>query len=369
MNSETITITSATGNFASADAANGISVTASYTINSQNYILTNPVITGNITAAPLTIVGTLVTKTYDATTSVSNSNISTGTLSGIINNQDVTVSAPATPAFTITSSDAGTYSITGSGFTLGGSANLSNYSLTQPTIAATITQASLSAPGATILNKYYDATTTAVVHVAASPLYGILNADDVSLDSSGASASFSSSNAGTYSSLPITGFTLTGTKSANYTLASTTAKATILPAIITISGLGVKNKYYDGTLNADITQNNVTLNNIQNSENVTLNTSSAVVSFPNQNASGTPYSLTFSGLALSGTANLSNYTLYQPTVSAVISPLNVTNTLTVGGLAITNKNYDGTTNAVVTERTVSTKTPPQEHRRSNRDGR
>src|SRR6185369_7231141 len=74
---------------------------------------------------------------------------------------------------------------------------------------------------------------------------------------------------------------------------------------------------------------------------VTLNTSSAVGAFADENV-GTAKTVTVSGLSLNG-ADAANYTLTQPATTASIT----THGLTVTGLTANNKVYDGTNAATL----------------------
>ncbi len=129
-----------TATFATSGVASGIAVTvAGYTLTGSaeaNYTLTQPTgLTANITQAPLTISGAAVTtRPYDTTTAA----VITGTLSGVIGMDDVTLNGTGTFA----DPNAGTGIPVTSTSTLAGAA-AGNYSLTQPTgLTGEITKAS-----------------------------------------------------------------------------------------------------------------------------------------------------------------------------------------------------------------------------------
>ena len=127
------------GTFAQATIGNGISVTTSpMTLSgtkASNYSLTQPTLTGNITAKALTIASAAArNKVYDGT----NVAVITGTLTGIVSPDAVTYSGTGTFA----SVNAGTGIAVASTCTLAG-AKAGNYTLTQPTgLTANITQIS-----------------------------------------------------------------------------------------------------------------------------------------------------------------------------------------------------------------------------------
>src|SRR5205807_9061089 len=88
------------------------------------------------------------------------------------------------------------------------------------TVALSVQQTSLTA-SITAPNKTYDGTTAATFTCSLS---GVVGADDVSC--TGGIAVFASAAVGTGTAVTATGLQLTGTKAANYTLASTTATTT-----------------------------------------------------------------------------------------------------------------------------------------------
>ncbi|MEQ6122572.1 YDG domain-containing protein, partial [Pseudotenacibaculum sp. MALMAid0570] len=108
--------------FASANVGTGITInTSGYTISgtdSGNYTLTQPTLSGDITAATLTVVGlTGDNKVYDGTTAGSASG--TATLSGVIGADDVVLGG--SPVFTFASANVGTgITINTSGYTISG---------------------------------------------------------------------------------------------------------------------------------------------------------------------------------------------------------------------------------------------------------
>jgi filamentous hemagglutinin family protein len=139
--SDSVTLTQ-TGVFASANVGTGILVTASDTLSgaaASNYTFTQPTdLTGNITPAPLTIVGTSVaSKVYDGTTTAT---LTGGRLLGLVGTDPVGF----TQAGSFASSNAGNGIAVNASDTLSG-AGASNYVLTQPTgLTANITPATLT---------------------------------------------------------------------------------------------------------------------------------------------------------------------------------------------------------------------------------
>lgn len=119
---------------------------------------------------------------------------------------------------------------------------------------------------------------------------------------------------------------------------------TITPKPVTIIGISADNKVYDGTVNATITGTSAISGLVVGDENdVTVVTANAKATFADADA-GTAKKVNFSGYALTG-AKAGNYTLAQPaSVTANISPKE----LTITDVMVADKAYDGTTTATVT---------------------
>src|SRR5439155_16359040 len=107
--------------------------------------------------------------------------------------------------------------VTVSGLALSG-ADAGNYSLTQPVTTANITTKALTVSGITANNKVYDGTTNATLNVASAALVGVASGDVVTLNTGSAAGVFANANVGTAKSVTISGWTLSGTNAANYTL-------------------------------------------------------------------------------------------------------------------------------------------------------
>ena len=80
----------------------------------------------------------------------------------------------------------------------------------------------------------------------------MLSGDSVTLSGIGL-GSFTDKNVGNNKNVIVSGYTLTGTDALNYTLLQpTNLKANITPAVLTINGISVADKTYDGLSNATI---------------------------------------------------------------------------------------------------------------------
>ena len=359
--------TATSGTFASANAsttAQGVTVVDSISGSAAgNYTLVQPSLTGVISAAPLTVSGvTVATKTYDGTSAASLSGTATlvaatgNTISGGIYASDVgNVSlSTALTSGTFAGSSASTHAqaVTVSD-TLTGSA-AGNYVFVAPTtLTGIINPAPLVVSGTSVASKTYDGTVTASLSggtLAAGAgntitgNNGVYGSDVVTLTQSG---TFSSANANASAQSVTAADSLSGSAASNYVLTQPTGlSAVISPASLTVTGSTVVAKYYNGSTVATVTGgilaagtgNNIGGNGVLSADinGVTLTTASTGT-FASANASTSPQNVTVAdSLVLAGSA-IGNYVLVQPTLTGMINPA----PLTVSGLSVANKTYNG----------------------------
>ncbi|NOU16769.1 MAG: T9SS type A sorting domain-containing protein [Bacteroidales bacterium] len=308
---DVILATATTGTFAISNIGVGINVTPSMTITGTaigNYTLTQPTLLANITAKVLTVTGaTAQNKVYDGNTSAT---IVGGTLSGIVNLEDVILATATTGTFATSNVGVGinvTPFMTITGTAIG------NYTLTQPTLSASITAKILTVTGTTAQNKVYDGNTSATI--VGGTLSGIVGSEDVSL-AIATTGTFSSPNVGVGIGIA-SSMTITGTAIGNYALIQPTLLANITAKALTITGANAQNKVYDGNTNATIVGG--TLSGIVGLEDVILATATTG-SFASSNA-GVGINV-IPSMTITGTA-IGNYTLTQPTLTANITPLSI----------------------------------------------
>jgi filamentous hemagglutinin family protein len=323
------------GTFASKNVGNGVAATAVLTGDQAlNYTATG--LTGysaNITPLSLSITNQVAAnKVYDSTTTAS---LSGGTLSGVYSGDSVSL----TQAGDFSSKNVGTsISIVASNSLSGTDA--SNYSITQPTsLTANITKATLSVSGLTAVDKVYDSTRAAII--TGTPSVTALGSDVVSLQGS-AVGSFIDQNVGSNKAVSVSGLSLTSTDSTanNYTLnGSPILTASITPRHLTVTGSSVTNKVYDATTAATLTGG--TLVGLQGSDTFTLTQAGT---FDNKNV-GTLKNVTpIDSISSTNGSLTSNYNLIQPTgLQGSITPA----TLSVTGLTVSDKFYDGTNTAYI----------------------
>ena len=342
---------SASGNFASKNVGNSITVTVSgLTLNNNgagDYTLTQPTTTADISAELITITAANQNQTYGfggTSGALGTSFNNTGT----IYNSDITGVTLSTNATSSTSNNynAGTWTITPSSASGSG---VANYSITYTPNSGTlnIAQKALTDSGFAVNGKTYNASTTASISSNGSLTNGgttsgdgkYLTNDVVSI-ASGGSAGFGLANAGTETA---TGsLTLQGTDAADYTLTAPTASATIAQEAITITAANQNQTYgFGGTSGALGTGFNNT-GTIYNSDitGVTLSTNATSSTSNNYNA-GT-WTITPSSASGSGVAN------YSITYTPNSGTLNIAQkALTDSGFAVNGKTYNASTTASI----------------------
>lgn len=318
-----------TGQFASVDVANGITVETFYDFtgaDAGNYELTQPgSLTGNIIPAELTLSGAGANdKIYDGNDAA----VITGTLTGVVSG-DV-VSYTATGTFASAGVNTG-IAVTPTAMLEG--ADAGNYYLTQPTgLTADITVKNLTVT-ATAQNKPYDGNNTAQIDVTA--VNGVIEGDDVTVAGGGTFAS-----AGVANSIQVTAaLSLTGDDASNYSLTQPTGLAANITAMnltVDVTNAVVADKVYDRTTTGAVITG-VVITGVAESEEVQVVSgtfTSANADFENNIV--TP--------VLSG-AHAGNYTFTQVgTLTGQITPKEVT----VTGMTAGNKQYDGTNAATLT---------------------
>jgi len=300
--------------FPSKVVGTGLAITVTgYTLtgaNAANYTLTQPTgLTADITAKTLTVSSAAASnKVYDAT----NAATITGTLAGIVGSDVVTLSGTGT----FPSKNVGTGLAVTSTCTLGG-ADAGNYVLTQPTgLTANITVKTLTISGVSASNKVYDGTTSGSISGSAS-LVGVLGTDVVVLGGAGI-VTFASKNVGTGIAVTVTGYSISGTDAANYTLtqpsgltANITAAALVIQAIGPTKVTGNTSPVVTGS-----TTNFIYFGTV-NSETVT-----SVTLTPNPTASqssGSTYTVTPSAAAGAGGFVAGNYSITYTAYNGVCS--------------------------------------------------
>ena len=335
--------TGASGSFANRNAGTGKAVTASgFTItgtDAANYTLVQPTgLSADITPALLSITTSNVTKTYDGGLSAAGTAmLASGTLFG-----SDTLSG-GTFAFTNKNAGTGNKTVTVAGVTVSDGNSGANYTVSYvASTTSTISKATISAiTGITASDKTYDGTTIATLDVSGAGFTGKIGSDILTVTTS--TGAFADKNAGNSKSVTITGLTLGGADAGNYTLASTTGSTTAnvsKATISSISGITASNKTYDGSTSATLDSTGATFSGKIGSDVLTVSTASGTFSTKD---AGTGRTVNITGLTLGGT-DAGNYTLANPSAATTADIEKAE--LSVSGLTVQSKTYDGTDTAL-----------------------
>ncbi|MGK5010761.1 YDG domain-containing protein, partial [Janthinobacterium sp. MDB2-8] len=228
----------------------------------------------------------------------------------------------------------GTYGLSASGLYAAGQGG---YAITYVDGSLSITARQVSIGGVTA-GKVYDGTTNAVL--SGGSLTNAIDADLANLSISALTGSYASKNAGSNVAINATA-TLSGSASANYTLAPLTGiTGNITPKALTLSGVAPSAKVYDGNTKASLTGG--TLDGLVGGE--TMSVSGLTGAFADKNA-GTGKAVIVTGTTLvEGTGLASNYSLNAPTgVTGDITP----KALTITGVSASDRVYNGGVNATL----------------------
>jgi hypothetical protein len=344
---ETVTATGAASDYASQHVGNGKATTVSYTLAdgtngglAANYSLADDAATGDVTPKTLTITApSLATRGFDGTTNPGTLTI--GTLSGFVGVETVTATGSAA---NYSSANIGTYSsvityLLADG-TNGGLAT--NYALANGSANGTISGISVTITGVTADNKVYDGTTAATLTGTAT-MNGILPADlgNVTLGGGG-SATFSDKNVANGKTVTVANYTLSGSAAGNYTITQPAAlTANITPKALTITPASIASKVYNGTATVG-TITVGTISGFVGTETVTA--SAAGTDYSTANAGG-PYNSNITYTLADGTNGglAINYSLAGEVATGSITP----KPLTITGISINNKLFDGNTSATI----------------------
>ena len=176
-----------------------------------------------------------------------------------------------------------------------------NYYLSVPTFVvenARITPKEVTIGGATVApSKEYDGTTNADITSTSTDytVVGAVTGDKVSVDATSPKASYESKDVDTNKTVTFSGFSLTGDDAKNYKLtAQPTATAEITRRALTVTGITVADKTYDGTTTATV--KNVVYGNVVSGDQVYAK---ITASFADANA-GENKSVTFNVDGLAG---------------------------------------------------------------------
>ena len=343
--------TTATGNFAGKDAsatAQTVSLAATTSAGANtslsNYTVTEQASTSaRITPKAVTVSGITATdKAYDGSTTAT-VNTAGAVYTGLVTGEAMNTTATGSFASKDASATAQTVTLAAS-TTAGANTSLSNYTVTeQASTTAKIDKKAVTVSGITAADKAYDGSTTATVNTASAVYAGLVSGEALSTTATG---SFASKNASaTVQNVSLAATTTAGanTSLANYTVAeqaSTTARIT--PKAVTVSGITAADKAYDGSTTATVNTAGAVFTGLVTGEALST---TATGNFAGKDASATAQTVSLAATTSAGAnTSLSNYTVTeQASTTAKITPKAVT----VSGLTVADKAYDGSTAVAV----------------------
>lgn len=262
----------------------------------------------------LTITGiAAVGRAYDGTTKASVSG--TPGYAGLVGADEAAFAVvKGSPVATFADANAGADKpVTVTGYT----APSTNYTVVDPTLAATITKRIASVTGAkAAATRIYDASTA--VSVSGGSLSNIVAGDTVTLSAAGAAGTVASPNVGTNLPVTVTGYEISGASVANYELAQPAGLTTAITVrAVTIAGATAVDRTYDRTAIVAIDTSAASLVNVVPGDAVTI--AGAPTGTMASIGIGTAKPVTVTGVALGGAA-AANYSVSQPTgLSATIT--------------------------------------------------
>ncbi|RQO76417.1 hypothetical protein DBR40_10935, partial [Pedobacter sp. KBW01] len=339
-----VTVNGGTATFNNENVGTGKSVNASGLVlagaKGGNYnITTVNATTANITAKNISGNFTADSKVYDGNTTAT---VLTRTLTGVLVADIADVNLTGGTASFATASVGTGKTVTAAGMTITGT-RAGNYNLTGvATTTANITGLAITG-NITADNKVYNGNNIATI--SGRTLTGVLAADVADVTLTGGIATFADANKGIGKMVTATGLTLTGAKSANYTLASVGTTTADITAKDIAGNFTAGNKVYDGNTTANILTRTLTGVLAGDVADVTLTGGTA--NFANANI-GTGKTVTATGMNLSGT-KAGNYNL----TGVATATANITGLTITGNFTADNKVYDGNTNATVLTRTLT----------------
>ena len=183
-----------------------------------------------------------------------------------------------------------------------------------------IARKNLTITGAAANDRSYDSTTsaTALVDLSGASLSGVVAGDTVTIDPAALGATFATKSIGTNKPLTVTGIALAGAQAGRYTVSQPSyLSADVTPISVTVGGITVPTRAYDGTTVATLDVSGHRFSGIIGSDVVRLDSGSYSAVYSGAGAQAGRV-VTVSGLALSGD-DAGNYVLVQPVLTGDIA--------------------------------------------------
>jgi sRNA-binding regulator protein Hfq len=211
---------------------------------------------------------------------------------------------------------------------------------TSGVLSQQISQAGLTVTGITASDKTYDGGTNAALNTGGATLVGVIGSDNVTLNTGGATGFFTDKNKGIGKTVNVSGLTISGTDSGNYSLTQPTTNASIFALSISVTA-ATNSKTYDGT-NTAAASPTITLGSLQGTDIAGFSET-----YDNKNV-GTGKTLTPSGSVIDGNGGNNYAVAFFTANTGSIGTRSITVTA-----ATNTKTYDQTTSAAASP-TVTT---------------
>ena len=200
----------------------------------------------------------------------------------------------------------------------------------------------LEVSGLTVQSRVYDGTRVVAVS-GTGTLSGLLPGETAVLVGSPVGEAATAS-AGVGIAVSVSGLGLSGTHAGNYRVVAPILSATITAKPVSVGGLSVVTRVYNGGLSAQVTGAPVVVGAV--GSDVVSVAGTPVGRYATAEA-GVNKSVSVSGLSLQG-AQAGNYRLEALSLSGTVEPQNLTlKELTIRGLTVATRVYDGTTAATL----------------------
>ena len=281
-------------------------------------------------------------KVYDGT-NIATLDFTNAIVSGVLSGDSITVTAKGTFATSFVGNDI-FVSITN--YAVSGTSG-NNYQITssgnQNQTTASITAKAIQVAGGIIaLDKVYDGTTDATFDTTNAILNGLIDGDDVTVIVEG---SFANKEVQANKTVKLLNIYFDGEYGCNYKLGEgnqSSTTASIVAREVVVSGIGAKDKAYDGTKNASVVYTNMVIDNVLEGESVSA---IAYVEFADKNA-GEGKTVNITNIILSG-VDKNNYTVSDESQKTTTATIRKTLFRIVSGVTAYDKVYDGTLEATI----------------------
>ena len=295
----------------------------------------------------LTVTGAVATdRVYDRTTTVV---VSGGSLSGLVDGDDASVTLSASGTGTMVTKNAGNNKpVTVTGYSISGSAK-DNYELAQPTgLTVNIAAKALTVTGAAATNRAYNGLDTVVV--SGGNLDGVISGDAVSLTASG-TGTMVNRHVADNKPITVTGYVITGDDATNYALSQPTGLTVNITKKDVTGSFTVADRQYNGQLDVDApvaTRSLVgVVPNVGDTVELVYNGSDSAATYGNgfvgNGKAVTPAAVNpATGWALSG-VDAGNYSLS----TVANSTGNITQRVLTVTITVNSRPYNGTTTATI----------------------